>query len=121
MSAPLTAIRRDVSSAWRWPLVLVVPCFIVGIALHSVLPHYPQIWLSLLLMFTLVAGALFHLSRISAALLIVALMCAGLAISQIDAFYYPREDISAYATDDPRLAWLELEINHEPRVLSDPF
>src|SRR5581483_7883588 len=114
-------LRRDVSASARRPALVVAICFICGIAAHRVCLHYPQIWLSLAVVFAAVASLLFHRALLSSILLMLATLVAGVAIAQIEAFYYPSDDISGYATDEPRLAWLELEVNHEPRVLTDPF
>lgn len=105
----------------RRPALLVVICFIVGISFHGWLPHYPQIWLTATLMFGITGLVFWHASKICAVSLMLPLIFSGVAIAQIEAFYYPKNHISAYAKDDPRLAWLELHIDHEPRILSDPF
>src|SRR5439155_8138645 len=123
ISMPGTAqpARRDVSASARRPALGVAMCFILGIALHGMLPPYPQIWLILAGVLGIIGTVMFHRPRFCATILVLALIGAGVAIAQIEAFYYPANHISAYATDDPRLAWLELQIDHEPRVLSDPF
>src|SRR5437899_2825297 len=115
MPGQIESSRRDSHAPARRPALIVVICFILGIALHASLPHYPQIWLALLVMLGAAAIFLFPLPRVCGGMLILALICAGVAIAQIEAFYYPANDISAYATDEPRLAWLELYIDHEPR------
>ena len=115
-----SSIRRDSGGSTCRPALVIALCFILGIALHTLVPPWPILWLVLLAVFG--AGRDFFSSpRVSAAALILAIFLAGISLAQIEAFYYPPSDISAYATDDPRLAWLELLINHEPRVLSDPF
>src|SRR4051794_23916925 len=121
MPGPDQPARREVSASARRPALLLALCVITGIALHSVIPHYPQIWLITAALLAIIAAVLFHLPRSSGLMLMLALISAGAAVGQIEAFYYPADHISAYATDDPRLAWLELQIDHEPRVLSDPF
>src|SRR3954465_13632405 len=98
--------RRDVNASVRRPALLAVLCFILGIAVHGRLPHYPQVWLALVLLLGACGAVLFHRSRLCGAALMLALVCAGTDIAQIEAFYYPPTHISAYATDDPRLAWL---------------
>jgi competence protein ComEC len=113
--------RSKVSASARRPALVLVLSFIIGICLHAAAPHCPQIWLILSTVFAIVAAILFHQPRLCSVLLILAIVNAGIAIAQIEAFYYPADTIAAYATDDPRLAWLELQIDHEPRVLSDPF
>ena len=42
----------------------------------------------------------------------------GLAAAQLAAFYYPRHHVGAFASDTPRLAQVELHIDHPPRVLT---
>lgn len=121
MPGQIDPLRSEVHASGRRPALLLVICFIVGIALHARLPHYPQTWLATIVVLGICAAVFFHLPRLSGSLLMLALICSGVAIAQIEAFYYPANHISAYATDDPRLAWLELHIDHEPRVLSDPF
>src|SRR5438045_8009186 len=46
---------------------------------------------------------------------------AGLAVAQSNVYYYPRDHISAFASDQPRLAQLELRLDYPPRVLTWPF
>src|SRR5438132_5456416 len=121
MPGQIESSRRDPLAPARRPALIVVICFILGIALHASLPHDPQIWLALLVVLGIGAMFFFHLPRLCGTILMLALICAGVAIAQIEAFYYPANHISAYATDEPRLAWLELYIDYEPRVLSDPF
>ena len=48
------------------------------------------------------------------------LVVAGLVAAQLFAFHYPRDHVSAYAGDAPRLAQLELHIDHPPRTLTGP-
>ena len=54
-------------------------------------------------------------------LVAAALLLSATAAAQLFAFQFPRDDISAFAADDPRLAQLELEVLTPPRVLTDPF
>jgi competence protein ComEC len=114
-------IRCDLPVAARKPALLVAICFILGITVHPAFPHHPQVWLILCLLCAAFAVGFFHRPRLSGAMLMVSLFIAGLAIAQSEAFYYPANHISGFATDDPRLAWIELQIDHEPRVLADPF
>src|SRR3954454_7437651 len=91
--------RRVCSALPRRPALTAVICFILGIALHGRLPHYPQLWL-VLVGLLVVCGIFVRTRRICDVLMMLGLVCSGAAISQIEAFYYPRDDISAYATDD---------------------
>ncbi len=103
-----SSIRRDSGGSTRRPALVIALCFILGIALHTLVPPWPILWLVLLAVFGALAVIFFSSPRVSAAALILAIFLAGISLAQIEAFYYPPSDISAYATDDPRLAWLEL-------------
>jgi competence protein ComEC len=95
--------------------------FALGIGAHPVVPHLPALWLAGLAAALVVAWRwLDHPIRASAALA-CGLAFAGISAGQLAAFYYPRNHVSAFATEDPRLAQLELHLDHAPRVLTSPF
>ena len=112
--------RSDVGFVARRPAVSAAVCFAAGIAAHAVLPHAPGAWigaLAVLLVVTLLAGGRRWASFVTAG----AVAVAGVASAQVSAFYYPRDHVSAYAADTPRLAQLELLIDQPPRVLVGPY
>jgi competence protein ComEC len=119
---PEQQTRRPAGS-WlsRRPAMLAAVCFIGGIVLHDQAMCAPLIWAGFTLALAIVATIFLAHEILSSLTLAFAIVSAGMGVGQLEAFYYPRADISAYATSTPRLAWLELFIEHEPRILSDPF
>ena len=95
--------------------------FILGIALHAHLPIAPLAWIVGTVACAIAGAAMIRWSYASSLFIAASIFLSGLAIAQVEAFYYPRDHIAAYATDQTRLAQLELQIDHEPRVLADPF
>jgi competence protein ComEC len=105
----------------RRPAVLVAFCFALGIAAHGLMPHAPAVWLGGLALLLGAGWTTRRRAAVSSAVLAVGLIIAGAAAAQLAAFYYPRRHVSAFAGDTPRLAQLELEIVHPPRVLTAPY
>jgi competence protein ComEC len=118
MNAPGNA-ASDVDVVARRPAVLAAGCFALGIFSHRIAPAAPAVWLSVL---ALLVGATWFVRdrRVGSCLIAVSLLVAGLAGAQLSAFYYPRDHVSAFAGDAPRLAELELHIDHPPRTLTGP-
>lgn len=92
-----------------------------GIALHAVVPHAPLLWICWLGL--LIGAAVLNRgsARVASAAVALGLLAAGIALAQLHAFQYPRHHISAFAGERPRLAQLELQIDHPPRVLTNRF
>src|SRR5688572_29249998 len=79
-----------------------------------------MMWL-LLVALLLMVGAWRWRDSSSSIVIAIALFLCGTLAAQLEAFYYPRNQIGHFATDTRRLAQLELKIDNEPRVLSDPY
>jgi hypothetical protein len=105
----------------RRPAIPVAVAFGFGILAHRSLPVAPIFWIISLAV--LIAIAVLWIDRdVAAALAVVlATFSAGVAVAQLEAFYYPRDHISAFASDQPRLARLELHLDHPPRTLTWPY
>jgi competence protein ComEC len=103
------------------PAVPAAGLFIAGVLLHRALPHEPPLWIAVAGALAACAARWVRHARLASALLAVALLFAASATAQIFAFQFPRDDVSAFAGDAPRLARLEIEILTPPRVLTDPF
>lgn len=103
------------------PAVPAAGLFMAGVLLHRVAPHAPLIWIAAAMLAALVAGCLLGQRWISSALLAFALASVGLASAQLYAFQYAPDEITLFAGDSPRLAWVEMEIIAPPRILTDPF
>src|SRR5690242_8911215 len=102
----------------RRPAVLAAAMFIGGIFLHNVLPAWPIVWMLLVALLGAAAIVWFRRDIVSSVCVAAALLATGLLVAQRAAFYYPRDHIGTFATERPRLAQLELEIDNEPRILS---
>ena len=103
------------------PAVAAALLFAFGIAIHPALPHRPGVGLGILACVLVAVGRSLGRPRLASALLACALTVAGVTAAQLSAFYYPARHVSAFAGDDPRLAQLELHVDHPPRVLTAPF
>ena len=108
-------------SVARRPAVLAALLFIAGIALHPYLPHRPVLWLIWLATILAAAVVCRRSPRLGSVLIALGMIVAGLATAQLQAYFYPRAHISAFAADRPRLAQLELRIDHPPRVLTNRY
>ncbi len=105
----------------RRPAVGAVLVFGLGITFYSRLPHLPWLWIglaSILLLSAIVNRRDGGLASFSLAL---ALCLLGLTLAQQRSVYYPPNDIALYTTEDPRLAEIEMRIEHPPRILSREF
>ena len=95
--------------------------FMVGIAVHDRLFVGPTGWMILLAIS--IAAAIGYRGRqyLSAAFLLLATFLAGVSAAQLETFYFASTHIAHYATDQPRLAQLEMRIDAEPRILVAQF
>ncbi len=114
-------VRRGMAGAARRPAVLTVTLFMGGIFAHRLLPGWPAGYA--VLVAALAIGAIIWRRRAwtTTGLLALAILLTGVAIAQLEAYYYPPNHISAFAADEPHLAQLELKIIQEPRILTNPF
>ena len=103
------------------PAVLAAGLLALGIAAHRIVPHYPAVWLGALAVALVAAWRCLENPHLSTVLLACTFALAGVGAGQLASFHYPRHHVSAFASDDPRLAQLELRLTHPPRVLTSPF
>src|SRR5687767_252554 len=100
------------------PAALLLAC---GVAAHSVVPHSPPLWLAAMAVAIAIAACVLRRPLASSSALAAALLFGGVAAAQLSAFHFPRGHLSAFATDLPRLAQLELHLDHPPRTLNGPY
>jgi competence protein ComEC len=105
----------------RRPAVLAAAMFIGGIFLHTALPAWPFVWMTLVVLSGIAAIVWFRRGVVSSVCIAIALLLCGLLVAQREAFFYAADHIGSFASERPRLAQLELQIDNEPRILSDPF
>ncbi|MGB7158921.1 MAG: DNA internalization-related competence protein ComEC/Rec2 [Tepidisphaeraceae bacterium] len=112
--------RPDVHFLARRPAVLTAGLFMVGIAVHNLLPARPLITLVLLGITLIGAALLFRRPLWSCLAIALAVFIGGIASAQSAACFFPRDHISAFAADEPRLAMVEMELIQPPRVITTP-
>ena len=114
--------RRATGPGWvaRRPAVPAAALFILGVCGHRALPHLPALWLALLGVCVGLAVLSFRSAVRCSLALALAVALSGLTAAQLFAFYYPAAHVSDFAGDEPRLAQMELRIDHPPRVLVAP-
>lgn len=120
MAVVIDKPRPATSVSARRPAVLAAALFMLGIALHDVAPHRPIVWIVLLAMLIGAAVVAFREVHGCAALIALAIFVGGIALAQGAAFRYPRDHVSAFAGDEPRLATVEMELIEPPRVITTP-
>jgi competence protein ComEC len=103
------------------PALPAAGLFIAGVLLHAITPRYPAIWIGACFLFTTLAWVALKRPRLSSVLLAGALVSAAIAAGQLYAFQFTSDDVSTFAGDETRLAWLEMKIVTPPRELTDPF
>lgn len=105
----------------RRPAAAVAIAFLTGIAIHAALPCHPLLYMACIAACGVAAVQFRSNAQLGTIHLLCAVFFAGLCIAQIEKYRFPDNHIAHFAKDQPRLAQLELYIDHQPRVLADPF
>jgi competence protein ComEC len=105
----------------RRPAVLLAVALMAGIGLHDHLPIDPRLWLIGTAAMVVLAIVIRRRGWPAMLALLLGMTAAGVAVAQLEAFYYPADHIARYTTDTPRLAQLEVHLDTPPRVLSGAF
>ena len=121
MGAGIEQPRETPSFSARRPALLAAALFMIGIAVHSVLPHRPVIWIVAIAALLLGAWKVLRRPHLSSSLLAFATLLGGVAAAQLSAFSYPRDHVSAFAADEPRLAMVEMTLVQPPRIITTPL
>jgi competence protein ComEC len=101
----------------RRPAVIVAAVFIGGVALHDVLPQRALGWMVAAVCAS--AMAIFLRRRRGASIAVAfAIACAAVSAAQLEAFYFPANDIAAFASDQPRLCNVELDLDEPLKTLA---
>jgi competence protein ComEC len=118
-------VEADKAAEWgtiaRHPAVAAAVCFVAGILAHEYLPLAPPLWLACLAALLAIATATRRYATLSSAAMVACLFLSGVCVAQLEAFFYRANHVGHFATDKRRLAQLELFIDNEPRILSDPY
>src|SRR5262249_30355947 len=122
MSAPPDNPQRLSEDLFmRRPAVPAAIALMLGIFAHRAFPVSPITWVISLDVLIILSIVLFRQAVLCSICLALAMAVAGLAIAQSHVYFYPSDHISAFATDQPRLAQIELRLDYPPRVLTWPF
>ncbi len=113
--------RRPLGPVAAKPLVGVAIAMIVGIAIYARLPQVPLLF-SLLAIVLAGAGILLR-SRpaLITPMLWLGTACLGAAMGQLSAWAYPTNHIALFTTETRRLAQVELQVIHPPRIYAPTF
>ena len=115
----LPNLRLDRILVYRpgFPAALLL---VVGIASHRLVPEIPLLWLTVLPLLIVASAILRGRTAVSCSLIAMAILICGVVSAQLAASYFPRNDIGAFASDEPRLAWVEAKILETPRIVEPP-
>ena len=90
--------------------------FIAGVVLHDRVGYAPAWWL--LIAFVAIVGALVaQRKEWASGVLAVALAMAGLAAAQVERFGFGWDHIGHFASEEPKLAEMEVRLTQTPRVI----
>jgi competence protein ComEC len=101
------------------PMVGVAIALMVGIGVHHNVPAAAWAYIATGAFFT--AAAFFTRGFFSTLLILLSIVCAGTALSQLSQYQYAPNHIAHYASDIRRLAQLELSIDEAPRIVTMNF
>src|SRR5947208_1120566 len=101
----------------RRPLVVAVAILILGIAAHRVIEVGPGMMIAACAGAVLLSLLLRRWNWAADLLLGAALFGCGVAVAQLEEFYFPRDHIANFTTEDRRLARLEMELITAPRII----
>ena len=110
MGATSAEQSHPVTASARRPAVLAAALFMAGIGLHRFVPHHPALWLLALAALLAIAWRAARVTTLSTMCTALALLIAGISAAQVEGFFYPRDHVSAFAGDEPRLAQLEMDL-----------
>ena len=103
----------------RHPLAPAAICLIVGVLSHEIMPIRPAAWAATAGSLAVV-GALVRRPLIGSICLAIAFVAVGLAAAQAAHYRYAADDVGHFATEEPRLAELEVELVETPRLIRPP-
>lgn len=113
----MVSVRQINAALFCRPALPAVVLFILGIASHPLLPVLPIVWLGTIGMVIAFAFIVRHASVHSSIGIAVAIWLCGVCAGQLAHFDYPQDSIGAFASNEPRLAWIEGKICDAPRLI----
>jgi competence protein ComEC len=113
--------QKAIGQVPRRPAVPAAVALIVGIFLHESLPAWPVVWISVLAALIAASIVSFRRAWLCTLTILSGTIVAGAVLTQSVDCFYARNHISAFATDQQRLAQMEMRLDHPPRDLTWPF
>lgn len=102
----------------RRPALPVAILVILGISTHRLIPVTPWVWLGTIAVMIALGLALRRRSGASSSAIALGIYFAGACAAQLSHFHYPRGEIGQFASDEPRLAWVDGQILDSPRIIA---
>lgn len=100
----------------RRPAVWVAICLMLGIAFHRWLPTAPAAYLLAGLAVLLAAAVTLRRGLLSSACLLCGFIACGIALAQVESFYYAADDVGLFTSPSSMLAELELVVQQSPKT-----
>jgi competence protein ComEC len=117
--APVSFNQLNAAIARR-PALPAAILFILGIAGHSLLPPNPIVQIIAIGVLLVAASLLFRQAMACSLAIGCAIALSGACAGQLAECYFPRNDIGAFAGDEPRLTWVEGDVRETPRMTEPP-
>ncbi|HEV8292756.1 MAG TPA: ComEC/Rec2 family competence protein, partial [Tepidisphaeraceae bacterium] len=109
--------KRIQDAVVRRPLVAAVVFLILGISAHRVIAVGPGMVMGICGGLLLLSFLLRRFGVVADVLLGAALFGCGVAVAELEEFYFPREHIANFTKDERRLGRLEIEVITAPRII----
>ncbi len=100
------------------PAVAVAVLLAAGVVLHDRLPARPAVTVAVAALLAVVVGLLLG-RRIATVLLALVVVLVGAALAQREQLRFPSADVGLFATDDPRLATIDVRVADDPQVVAN--
>ena len=121
MPSWLAMLRCGVQSVFaRRPAFPIAIALIAGIAAQPHLRGPPLLWLIVIAAFIVASLLTSSRDKVSSLCLLAAIFLTGITASQLESHYFSASHISAFLTDNPKLAQMELRVLMMPQIIAPP-
>ena len=104
----------------RRPAFPMAIALIAGITAQPHLSGSPLLWLIANALFIVASLLTLGREKVSSLCLFAAIFFAGITASQMEEYYFSASHISAFLTDNPKLAQMELRVLTTPQIIAPP-
>ena len=102
----------------RRPALPLAMALVIGIVAEPGLPQWTVIWIVVTVLLAVTSILTFRKPLLSSLSLFTGIALLGVTLSQIETYYFAPSHISAFLTQDARLAQLELRVLTTPQVIA---